>query len=87
MNATALAVPALRNAGEGPPTWHWVGRTFSVTRTQFDEWHATYPAINDLSSELQAIDDFMAFNPAKDGASLSRIATWLALANGLRSND
>jgi hypothetical protein len=84
MNATPLALSALRNAGDGPPSWHWVGRTFSVTRTQFDEWHSTFPNINDLSSELQAIDDFIAFNPKRGVASLSRISTWLALANGLR---
>ena len=59
-----IAIPRIETAPsiEGPtPIWHWEGRTFSVSREQYDAWFFAFPRI-DLAAELQTIDDSQAID-------------------------
>lgn len=73
-----VAIPRTESAPsiEGPtPVWHWVGRTFSVSREQYDEWFFAFPHI-DIALELEAIDDSGAIN-----GDLQQVSRRLSNAN------
>lgn len=57
------------------------GEVVRLNRRDFDRWRQAFPAIPDLTVELQVADDYYRDSPPDDGKWFPRVSRWLAKAN------
>lgn len=72
---------ARKRAVGGGEFFAFQGAIIRVSQSEYDRWKASYPAIRDLTAELQAIDDKLNDEGGADRKWFGRVGGWLRTIN------